>query len=110
MKIKITPGPWKVEHNGAWPSIVCRNGGKEDGATICTEVCNGEDNAEMIAKLPELLAFYREVCNLTLNHAVEHSDMGPTAVVYPRDLGEALSKVNPEWYKDASSNPTILAI
>ena len=54
LKGNFTPGPWKVE-TGPFPTIVCRDGGKFDGATICTEVCNGEANARLIAAAPDLL-------------------------------------------------------
>lgn len=38
--------------------------------------------------------FFREVVQLTLNHEV----IGDNAVVFPSELGKALTKVDPEWW------------
>lgn len=46
-------------------------------------------------RLAKLEAFYREVAELTLNHA----NIGDCAVVFPSVLGLALEKVDPEWWK-----------
>lgn len=40
-------------------------------------------------------AFFAEVATLTSRHDV----LGDDAVVYPSKLGEALSKIDPEWWK-----------
>lgn len=57
-----------------------------------------DDEAVELRKLRD---FYKEVCNLTANHdVIENADVG-IAVVYPNRLGEALEKVNPNWYIDA---------
>jgi hypothetical protein len=49
----------------------------------------------MSEDLEKLKAFYEEVKNLTLNHAV----VDDTAVVFPSDLGVALQRIDPTWYK-----------
>lgn len=51
----------------------------------------------MSNRLEKLETFFKEVANLTSNHDV-HED---SAVVYPSKLGEALEKVDPEWWKHA---------
>lgn len=52
-------------------------------------------------KLGRLEMFYNEIKKLTLNHDVVISvDGNEYASVSPRKLGEALSKVNEEWYLD----------
>ena len=43
----------------------------------------------------KLQRFFSEVKDLTINHDV----LNDIAVVYPRDLGEALERVDNEWYK-----------
>lgn len=40
-----------------------------------------------------LQRFFSEVKELTINHDV----LEDSAVVYPRDLGDALSRVDPHW-------------
>jgi hypothetical protein len=40
-----------------------------------------------------LQRFFSEVKELTINHDV----LEDNAVVYPRDLGDALSRVDPHW-------------
>lgn len=60
MKTQHTPGPWIIESGVGFYSIICRDGGKYDGATIAHEVCNGEANANLIAAAPDLL----EACKL----------------------------------------------
>ena len=52
-------------------------------------------------KLGRLEILYNEVKQLTLNHDVVISvDGNEYASVSPRKLGDALSKVNTEWYLD----------
>jgi hypothetical protein len=41
----------------------------------------------------KLQRFFSEVKELTINHDV----LDDNAVVYPRDLGDALSRVDPHW-------------
>ena len=41
----------------------------------------------------KLQKFFSEVKDLTINHDV----LEDHAVVYPRDLGDALSRVDPSW-------------
>lgn len=41
----------------------------------------------------KLQRFFSEVRELTINHDV----LDDNAVVYPRDLGDALSRVDPHW-------------
>lgn len=41
----------------------------------------------------KLQKFFSEVKDLTINHDV----LDDHAVVYPRDLGDALSRVDPNW-------------
>lgn len=41
----------------------------------------------------KLQRFFSEVKDLTINHDV----LDDHAVVYPRDLGDALSRVDPHW-------------
>lgn len=48
--------------------IVSRDGGKFDGACICSEVCNGNANARLIAAAPELL----EACKWMLDWIEEY--------------------------------------
>ena len=43
----------------------------------------------------KLLAFYKTVAALTINHDVLHDH----AVVYPSKLGSELEKINPQWWK-----------
>lgn len=43
-----------------------------------------------------LKAFYKEVCELTLNHDV----LNDNAVVFPSKLGPVLEKVDQYWYKN----------
>lgn len=51
-------------------------------------------------ELEQLRAFYKAVAHLTLNHdLVEVSDDEGYAVVFPKDLGVELEKVDKEWWK-----------
>ena len=43
----------------------------------------------------KLQRFFSEVKELTINHDV----LDDNAVVYPRDLGEALSRVDDNWFE-----------
>lgn len=43
--------------------------------------------------------FFQEVVKLTIEHEV----IGDAAVVYPSALGVALSRVDPEWYRNRPS-------
>ena len=43
----------------------------------------------------KLQRFFSEVKELTINHDV----LDDHAVVYPRDLGEALSRVDDNWFE-----------
>lgn len=43
----------------------------------------------------KLQRFFSEVKELTINHDV----LDDNAVVYPRDLGEALSRVDGNWFE-----------
>ncbi len=56
-------------------------------------------------RLELLEQFFKAVANLTLNHKVVYSrvdeNVDGSAVVYPSDLGAALEKVDPEWWKHA---------
>jgi hypothetical protein len=45
-------------------------------------------------RIEKLELFFKEIANLTANHKV----LADHAVVYPADLGEALSRVDPDWY------------
>ena len=47
------------------------------------------------AELAKLREFYRDVARMTLHHDV----LGESAVVYPSNLGVALAKIDPEWWK-----------
>lgn len=64
------------------------------------------EEAELFQKLKQ---FYSDVVDLTINHDVMGEEIveefdglqlitGGSAVVYPSKLGEALSKVDPEWW------------
>ncbi len=59
----------------------------------------------MSDRLELLEQFFKEVANLTLNHRVVYSrvdeNVDGQATVYPSDLGAALEKVDPEWWKHA---------
>lgn len=55
-----------------------------------------DDDATELNKLRE---FYKEICNLTVNHDTIENGLEGIAVVYPNKLGIALSKVNLDWYK-----------
>jgi hypothetical protein len=46
-------------------------------------------------RLEKLEAFYKAVIELTINHEV----VGDHATVSPRKLGEALEKVDSNWWK-----------
>ena len=50
---------------------------------------------EDVLLFQKLQRFFSEVKELTINHDV----LDDNAVVYPRDLGDALSRVDNEWYK-----------
>lgn len=50
-------------------------------------------------RLEKLERFFKEVASLAINHEV----LEDTAVVYPFDLGEALSRVDPEWAKNTTT-------
>lgn len=54
---------------------------------------------EDAALFNRLLTFYKEVCRLTWDH--DTLDCGPdtSAVVYPDRLGQALERVDSEWWK-----------
>lgn len=47
----------------------------------------------------KLEQFFRTVADLTSNHDVLSDRAGGYAVVWPKDLGKALEKVDPEWWK-----------
>jgi hypothetical protein len=49
----------------------------------------------------QLLAFYKAVANLTVDHDVLHSKNGDHAVVYPNKLSDELAKVDSNWYENA---------
>jgi hypothetical protein len=51
-------------------------------------------------RLEKLERFFREVVDLTVRHKL----IAGTAIVYPSDLGEALSRVDPDWYHN-TCNP-----
>jgi hypothetical protein len=55
-----------------------------------------DDVKALVDRNEKLEALYKEVAGLTLNHGV----IGDTAAVTAMDLGNALDKVNPDWYKD----------
>ena len=55
-KAHFTPGPWTVEQYGPDTSIVCRDGGRMDGATIAHRVCQHQGNARLIARAPAMYA------------------------------------------------------
>ena len=61
-----TPGTWTVERlgNGFFTIIVRDGNDRYEGATIASEVCNGEANARLIAAAPELL----EACQFALKY------------------------------------------
>lgn len=46
-------------------------------------------------RLALLENFFNEVADLT----IRHEEWKGSAVVFPNDLGMALSKVDPEWYR-----------
>lgn len=50
-------------------------------------------------ELEKLREFYRAVAKLTSDHDVLECGDDTYAVVFPRDLGEALAEVDPEWWK-----------
>ena len=52
---------------------------------------------ERLARARVLETFFKEVVELTVNHDV----LNDHAVVYPSRLGEALAKVDPEWWKQS---------
>jgi hypothetical protein len=52
-------------------------------------------NMDESERLEKLEAFFLEVAYLTSHHNV----LDDSAVVYPRDLGIALSRVDPDWWK-----------
>lgn len=67
---------------------------------------------EQKERLEKLEAFYRTVADLTLNHDGIHfrvTNSGDdqieydVAVVYPSKLGDALEKVDKEWWKREGS-------
>jgi hypothetical protein len=49
----------------------------------------------MDERVEKLERFFKEVAGLTLHHKV----LADTAVVYPSALGEALSRIDPDWVK-----------
>jgi hypothetical protein len=51
--------------------------------------------AEQGERLQKLENFFRAVIELTVNHDVIGDDI---ASVSPKNLGDALSKVDPNWY------------
>lgn len=59
----------------------------------------------MSDRLTLLEEFFKEVSKLTLNHGSIYSrideNVDGIATVTPKDLGEALEKVDPEWRKSA---------
>ena len=50
-------------------------------------------------ELEKLREFYNAVARLTIDHYHLECEHYHHAVVFPRDLGEALAKVDPEWWK-----------
>lgn len=51
----------------------------------------------------KLYAFFREVARLTVEHdVVVDMDNEDHAVVFPSKLGEALEKVDPDWFNNRS--------
>lgn len=60
------------------------------------EVTVTEANKE---ELEKLRAFYNAVARLTSHHDHVECEHYHHAVVFPRDLGEELAKVDPEWWK-----------
>lgn len=89
-------GPCK--HNPADPSVHLRLYPVVEvpGARACARASGCGD-------LEKLQAFFVEVARLTSEHDV----LGDSAVVYPRNLGDALAKVDPDWWKNTTqeSNP-----
>ena len=68
----------------------------------------GADDESQLADrqwLQKLEAFYEAVIDLTINHDTLTSSQDGVedyyAVVFPKKLGAALEKVDPEWYKNA---------
>jgi hypothetical protein len=57
---------------------------------------------DLRAEVEKLRQFYHEVAHLTLCHDhIEISDDEGYAVVFPKDLGPALEKIDKEWWKNA---------
>lgn len=51
-------------------------------------------------ELERLRAFYKAVARMTMDHdTLEVSDEEDYAVVFPKDLGVELEKVDKEWWK-----------
>lgn len=51
------------------------------------------------AELDKLRAFYKAVVKLTTDHDHVECEHYHHAVVFPKDLGNELVKVDPEWWK-----------
>lgn len=51
------------------------------------------------SRLELLEVFFLEICRLTVDHDV----INDHAVVYPRDLGDALMRVDKEWWRNVPS-------
>jgi hypothetical protein len=68
-----------------------------DGRFEMTESTNAKGTAERLEKLE---AFFKEVGDLTSNHETLHDH----AVDYPSDLGKALEKVDPDWWRSKGSS------
>lgn len=54
-------------------------------------------------RIEKLERFFKEVTVLTVNHKV----VADHAAVYPSDLGEALSRVDPNWYHNTTVDPAV---
>lgn len=56
--------------------------------------------SDLTKELEKLRAFYKAVARLTTDHDIlEISDDEDYAVVFPKDLGAELEKVDKEWWK-----------
>ena len=51
--------------------IVSRDGGKFDGSCICTEVCNGDANARLIAAAPRMYDALRAIDGMKITEETD---------------------------------------
>ena len=90
-------------------SVILTLASKFAMGVACEDVEIKEQHEKVVAQrekeeLVKLREFFKEICDLTVNHdSISYSDGEKDhdyAVVFPNKLEESLIRVNPEWWKN----------